>query len=59
MFAGFVTLPKQINVTVEEVKGLLEKLFKLADIAQKEINAIIINSGEMRRHDGTTSRTLH
>jgi len=59
MFAGFVTLPKQINVTVEEVKGLLEKLLKLADIAQKEINAIIINSGEMRRHAGTTSRTLH
>ena len=59
MFAGFVTLPKQINVTIEEVKGLIEKLHKLADIAQKEINAIIINSGEMRRHASTTSRTLH
>ena len=59
MFTGFVSLPKQINVSVEEIKELLEKLHKLAEIAQKEINIIIVSTAQARRHGGTTSRTLH
>ena len=59
MFAGYVSLPKQINVSVEEIKELLDKLLKLAEIAQKEINIIIVSTAQVRRQGSTTSRTLH
>ena len=59
MFAGVVAIPKKSNEGGVEIAGLIQELQKVADIAQKEINLIIVSSAEARRQGGTTSRTLH
>ena len=59
MFAGVVSIPKKSNDGELEIAGLMNELKKVADIAQKEINIIIVNSAQARRQGGTSSRTLH
>jgi len=59
MFAGVVAIPKKSNEGGVEIAGLMNELQKVAGIAQKEINIIIVSSAEARRQGGTTSRTLH
>ena len=59
MFAGVVAIPKKPNEDGVEIAGLMNELQKVAGIAQKEINIIIVSSAEARRQGGTTSRTLH
>ena len=59
MFGGVVSIPKKSNDGEPEIAGLMNELKKVADIAQKEINIIIVNSAQARRQGGTPSRTLH
>ena len=59
LLAGFVSLPKKVSTPLEEITYQLEKLFKLRDIAQTEINTIIVNSQNMRRQGDTPPPTLH
>ena len=59
MFAGVVAIPKKPNEGGVEIAGLMNELQKVASIAQKEINIIIVSTAQARRHGGTTSRTLH
>ena len=60
MFAGIVNIPKKAHESEDEIKGLMEQLTKIAEIAQKEINIIIVASAQARQQ-GTRSlpRTLH
>ena len=59
MFAGVVAIPKKTHKSEVEILGLMNELQKVADIAQKEINIIIMSSAEARRQGDTPSRTLH
>ena len=59
MFGGVVSIPKKSNDGEPEIAGLMNELKKVADIAQKEINIIIVHSAQARRQGGTPSRTLH
>ena len=59
MFAGVVAIPKKTHEGEVEILGLMNELQKVADIAQKEINIIIISSAQARRQGGTPSRVLH
>ncbi|MSP36663.1 MAG: hypothetical protein EXR25_13120 [Limnohabitans sp.] len=59
MFAGVVAIPKKSHESEVEIAGLMQELQKVADIAQKEINLIIVSSAEARRQGGTPSRKLH
>ena len=60
MFVGIVNIPKKAHESEDEIKGLMEQLTKIAEIAQKEINIIIVASAQARQQ-GTRSlpRTLH
>ena len=59
MFAGVVAIPKKTHESEVEILGLMNELQKVADIAQKEINIIIMSSAEARRQGDTPSRVLH
>ena len=59
MFAGVVAIPKKSHDGEVEIVGLMSELQKVAGIAQKEINIIIVSTAQARRQGGTSSRTLH
>ena len=59
MFAGVVAIPKKTHESEVEILGLMNELQKVADIAQKEINIIIMSSAEARRQGDTPSNKLH
>jgi hypothetical protein len=59
MFAGVVAIPKKSHEGEVEILGLMNELQKVADIAQKEINIIIIGAAQARRQGNSPSRTLH
>jgi hypothetical protein len=59
MFAGVVAIPKKSHEGEVEILGLMNELQKVADIAQKEINIIIIGAAQARRQGESPSRTLH
>ncbi len=59
IFAGVVAIPKKSHESEVEIASLMIELQKVADIAQKEINIIIVSTAEARRQGGTPSRTLH
>ena len=58
IFAGVVAILKKSHVSEVEIAALMQELQKIADIAQKEINVIIVNSAEARR-GATPSNKLH
>ena len=49
LFASFASLPKKINESNGEIKKLMRKLLKVTEIAEEEINVIIVTSAESRR----------
>ena len=59
MFAGVVAIPKKSHESEVEIVRLMQEQKKVADIAQKEINTIIVSTAEARRQGGTPPSTLH
>jgi hypothetical protein len=59
MFAGVVAIPKKAHESEAEIMRLMQEQKKVADIAQKEINTIIVSTAEARRQGGTPPSTLH
>ena len=59
MFVGVVDIPSNPSDTELVMRELMHKLTRIAEIAKKEINSIIVRTAEDRRQDGSLSRTLH
>ena len=59
MFAGVAAIPKKAHESEVEIVSLMNELQKIADIAQEEINIIIVSSAQARRQGSAPPRTLH
>ena len=59
MFAGVAAIPKKSHESEIEIVSLMNELQKIADIAQEEINIIIVSSAQARQQGSASPRTLH
>ena len=59
MFKGIVNIPENHGDTEAVMRNLMEKLTQISQIAQQEINAIIVKTAQDRLHMGTPPTTLH
>ena len=58
-FEGIVAIPKNTNEPETELLALAENLNKLTDIAQVEMNNIIVSTAQARAGGRGDERTIH